>query len=82
MPLCIGCGHPVTEHHVIGCLEGLCACPSTPLELARLENAELLCALRAIIHASDQCRGHRQCGHSMEPWAAARALLARIDAHA
>jgi hypothetical protein len=32
--------------------------------------------LEAIIWASDQCAGHRQCGHSMEPWQRARALLA------
>jgi hypothetical protein len=32
-------------------------------------------ALEAIIYASDQCRGHRDCGHSMEPWERARAIL-------
>ena len=31
--------------------------------------------LEAIIYASDQCAGHRQCRHSMEPWQRARALL-------
>lgn len=31
--------------------------------------------LEAIIFASDQCKGHRDCGHSMEPWQRARALL-------
>ena len=36
----------------------------------------LRAALAAIIHASDQCRGHRECGHSMEPWQRARTLLA------
>lgn len=33
--------------------------------------------LEAIIWASDGCRGHRQCVHSMEPWQRARALLDR-----
>lgn len=31
--------------------------------------------LEAIIFASDGCRGHRECAHSMEPWQRARALL-------
>jgi len=43
------------------------------------ERDELLEALRAIIYASDQCQGHRDCGHSMEPWQQARALLAKIE---
>lgn len=31
--------------------------------------------LEDIIWASDGCVGHRQCGHTMEPWQRARALL-------
>lgn len=31
--------------------------------------------LEAIIWASDGCRGHKDCWHSMEPWQRARALL-------
>ena len=31
--------------------------------------------LEDIIYASDGCRGHRGCTHSMEPWQRARALL-------
>ena len=31
--------------------------------------------LEAIIWASDGCRGHRDCLHTMEPWKRARALL-------
>jgi hypothetical protein len=31
--------------------------------------------LEAIIFASDGCVGHRECGHTMEPWQRARALL-------
>ncbi len=30
--------------------------------------AALTAALTAIIYASDQCVGHADCGHSMEPW--------------
>lgn len=79
MTPCAGCEHAVTEHHVVGCLEELCACPSTPLEFARYDNTQLMAALQAIIYASDQCQGHRACGHSMEPWINARALLARLE---
>lgn len=35
-----------------------------------------LTVVEAIIYASDQCRGHAGCAHSMQPWQAARALLA------
>jgi hypothetical protein len=31
--------------------------------------------LEEIIFASDGCRGHKDCVHSMEPWQRARALL-------
>ena len=37
--------------------------------------AALTEALEGIIYASDQCRGHRDCGYSMELWARARAAL-------
>ena len=40
---------------------------------------EVVEALQKIIYASDQCYGHRDCGHSMEPWQRARALLARPE---
>ena len=33
-------------------------------------------ALEAILYVSDQCQGHANCGHSMEPWKRARELLA------
>jgi hypothetical protein len=43
---------------------------------AALDRTEALeQALTAIIYASDQCQGHRGCGHSMEPWQNARKLL-------
>lgn len=31
--------------------------------------------LEAMIWASDGCRGHKDCAHTMEPWQRARALL-------
>ncbi len=37
-------------------------------------------ALEQIIFASDQCRGHADCAHSMQPWQDARALLIRRPA--
>lgn len=43
-------------------------------------NREMREALEAIIYASDQCQGHRLCGHDMEPWKKARALLTALDA--
>lgn len=38
--------------------------------------AEAIAIIEAIIDASDQCRGHADCGHSMEPWQRARRFLA------
>lgn len=40
---------------------------------------EAVAILRDIIYASDLCQGHRGCGHSMEPWQRARALLVRLE---
>ena len=45
-----------------------------------VERDRLRAALETIISASDQCRGHRDCGHSMEGWTLARAILAEPDA--
>ena len=42
-----------------------------------LEAAEVL---KRIIYASDDCQGHRDCEHSMEPWQRARQLLPKLDA--
>jgi hypothetical protein len=41
----------------------------------RSKGDEALEILEAIIYASDGCRGHAGCNHSMEPWRRARALL-------
>ena len=46
------------------------------LTASRERVAALEGALEAIIYASDQCQGHRDCGHSMDPWKTARELLA------
>ena len=35
--------------------------------------------LEAIIYASDGCRGHAGCNHSMEPWRLARLALAEMS---
>lgn len=35
--------------------------------------------VRRIVYASDLCMGHRSCGHSMQPWQDARALILRLD---
>jgi len=40
---------------------------------------EVLALLCAIVYASDSCRGHRGCWHSMQPWTDARAFLVRLD---
>lgn len=37
--------------------------------------AALEAAVLAILYASDQCVGHRDCGHSMDPWKNARKLV-------
>jgi hypothetical protein len=42
-------------------------------------DTDAVAILRAIIDASDQCQGHRDCNHSMEPWQRARRLLMSID---
>lgn len=41
----------------------------------RSRGDEALEILEAIIYASDGCRGHVYCNHSMEPWRLARLLL-------
>lgn len=61
--------------------------PSVDVERVRVdmtdESARVLAPLleavdilESIIFASDQCVGHKHCGHSMEPWQRARDLLA------
>lgn len=47
-------------------------------EEKRGQDNELLAALEAIIYASDGCRGHRECNHSMEPWQRARVIIGAI----
>ena len=42
---------------------------------AETKLARVTAALEAIIYASDNCQGHRNCNHSMEPWQNAQALL-------
>lgn len=60
--------------------------PETPVDEVRVDFTdasasviaqlvEAVDILEAIIYASDGCRGHRDCAHSMEPWQRARALL-------
>ena len=61
--------------------------PETPVDDVRArmtdESAKIVATLveavdilEAIIWASDGCRGHRDCMHTMEPWQRARAWLA------
>ncbi len=45
------------------------------IEKAEAENARLRAILMAIIYASDGCRGHAGCSHSMQPWRDAREEL-------
>ena len=35
--------------------------------------------IEAIIYASDGCKGHRGCNHSMKPWQDARALITETE---
>jgi hypothetical protein len=51
----------------------------TQVNEAQARVAALEAALLAILYASDQCVGHRHCGHSMEPWKTARRLVALVE---
>jgi len=63
-------------HVTLDELEAALAQRSAPIPPDRsTREAELERILTAIIYASDQCQGHRSCGHSMQPWRDARALL-------
>ena len=71
--------HPDTLWPHRGALGVCCPGPGMPhswITQLRERVAALEGALVAIIYASDQCVGHRDCGHSMEPWTTARELLA------
>lgn len=52
------------------CLESGCEFDEMAARITTLRDA-----LLAILYASDQCVGHRACGHSMQPWKNARRLL-------
>ncbi len=79
---CVYCGHrygpddavPATMADVLKA--HVERCPKHPMSALRRQVAHLEVierAAQAVIYASDQCRGHRDCGHSMEPWQALRA---------
>lgn len=43
------------------------------------ERDQLRAVIRSFVYASDGCKGHAECDHSMEPWQNARILIEKWD---